>query len=70
MKVRVIKVTYRFWKEPKQELLKDDDINLKVMPVKGDVVIIDDIRYNVIQRDIRMAKANQQVTLFVEKLYQ
>lgn len=69
MKVRVVKVTYRFWKEPKQELLKDDDINLEVMPVKGDVVIIDDIRYNVIQRDIRMAKANQQVTLFVEKLY-
>ena len=34
------------------------------MPVKGDVVIIDDIRYNVIQRDIRIAKSNQQVTLF------
>lgn len=70
MKVRIIKTTFRFWKEPKQELLKDDDINLEVMPVKGDVVIIDDIRYKVIQRDIRMAKINQQVTLFVEKLYQ
>ena len=70
MKVKVIKTTFRFWKEPKQELLKDGDINLEVMPVKDDVVIIDDIRYKVIQRDIRMAKNNQQVTLFVEKLYQ
>jgi hypothetical protein len=70
MKVRVIKTTFRFWKELKQELLKDGDINLEVMPVKDDVVIIDDIRYKVIQRDIRMAKNNQQVTLFVEKLYQ
>ena len=70
MKVKIIKTTFRFWKEPKQELLKDDDINLEVMPVKDDVVIIDDIRYKVIQRDIRMAKNNQQVTLFVEKLYQ
>jgi hypothetical protein len=70
MKVRVVKVTFRFWKTPKQELLKDDDINLEVMPVKGDIVIIDDIRYDVIQRDIRMSKDNQQVTLFVEKLYQ
>lgn len=69
MKVRIIKVTYRFWKEPKQELLKDDDINLEVMPVKGDIVIIDDIRYHVVQRDIKIAKNNQQVTLFVEKLY-
>lgn len=70
MKVKIIKTTFRFWKEPKQELLKDGDINLEVMPVKDDVVIIDDIRYKVIQRDIRMAKNNQQVTLFVEKLYQ
>lgn len=70
MKVKIIKTTFRFWKEPKQELLKDGDINLEVMPVKDDIVIIDDIRYKVIQRDIRMAKNNQQVTLFVEKLYQ
>lgn len=70
MKVRIIKVTFRFWKTPKQELLKDDDINLEVMPVKGDIVIIDDVRYHVVQRDIKMVKNNQQVTLFVEKLYQ
>lgn len=70
MKVRIIKVTFRFWKTPKQELLKDDDINLEVMPVKGDIVIIDDVRYHVVQRDIKIVKNNQQVTLFVEKLYQ
>lgn len=69
MKVKIVKTTFRIWSKPKLELLKDDDINLEVMPVKGDVVIIDDIRYNVIQRDIRIAKNNQQVTLFVEKLY-
>ena len=70
MKVRVIKITYRFWKNPKQELLKDGDIDLKVLPIKDDIVIIDDIRYKVLQRDIRMSKNNQQVTIFVEKLYQ
>lgn len=71
MQVKVIEVISRFFKKPIQVVLKDDDINLIVIPSKDDVVFIDDVRYKVLQRDIIMRKnlENQRITLFVEKLY-
>lgn len=71
MHVRVIEVIPRFFKKSKQVVLKDGDIDLIVIPSKGDVVFIDDVRYEVWQRDIIMRKnlENQRITLFVKKLY-
>ena len=71
MHVRVIEIIPRFFKKSKQVILKDDAIDLIVIPSKDDVVFIDDLRYKVLQRDIIMQKnlELQRVTLFVEKLY-
>lgn len=71
MNIRVIEVIPRFFKKSKQVILKDGDIDLTVIPIKDDIVIIEDARYRVLQRDIIMRKnlENQRITLFVEKLY-
>lgn len=71
MRVKVIEVIYRFFGSPKQEVLKDDDIDLPVYPVKDDRVYIDDVQYRVIQRDLFLRKDpnNQKMILFVEKTY-
>lgn len=71
MNVRVIEVIPRFFKKSKQVILKDGDIDLIVIPIKDDIIIIEDVRYKVLQRDIIMRKnlENQRITLFVEKLY-
>ena len=71
MRVKVIEVIYRFFGSPKQEVLKDDDIDLPVYPVKDDRVNIDDVQYRVIQRDLFLRKDpnNQKMILFVEKTY-
>lgn len=70
MKVKVIKVTFKFWGGREQEILKEGDIDLVVVPVKGDKIFIDDIGYKVLQRDIHIKKNiyEQRITLFVEKL--
>lgn len=71
MNIRVIEVIPRFFKASKQVILKDGDIDLTVIPIKDDIIIIEDVRYKVLQRDIIMRKnlENQRITLFVEKLY-
>lgn len=71
MNIRVIEVIPRFFKKSKQVILKDGDIDLTVIPTKNDIIIIEDVQYRVIQRDIIMRKnlENQRITLFVEKLY-
>lgn len=70
MKVKIIKVTFKFWGGTEQEILKEGDIDLVVVPVKGDKIFIDDIGYKVLQRDIHIKKNiyEQRITLFVEKL--
>jgi hypothetical protein len=71
MNIRVIEVIPRFFKKSKQVILKDGDIDLTVIPIKDDIIIVEDVRYRVLQRDIIMRKnlENQRITLFVEKLY-
>jgi hypothetical protein len=70
MKVRIIKVEYDFWGRSSQTILKDDYIDLKVIPIQGDIVFIDGERYKVTQRDIFIKKDidQQRITLFVNKL--
>jgi hypothetical protein len=71
MNIRVIEVIPRFFKKSKQVILKHGDIDLTVIPIKDDIIIIEDVRYKVLQRDIIMRKnlENQRITLFVKKLY-
>ena len=71
MRVKVIEVIYRFFGSPKQEVLKDDDIDLPVYPVKDDRVYIDDVQYRVVQRHLFLRKDpnNQRMILFVEKTF-
>ena len=71
MRVKVIEIIYRFFGSPKQEVLKDDDIDLTVYPVKDDRVYIDDVQYRVIQRHLFLRKDpnNQKMILFVEKTF-
>ena len=70
MKVKVIKLTFKFWGGTEQEILKEGDIDLIVVPIKGDKIFIDDMGYKVLQRDIHIKKNiyEQRITLFVEKL--
>lgn len=56
MHVKVIEVIPRFFKKPIQVVLKDDAIDLIVIPSKDDIVFIEDVRYKVLQRDIIMQK--------------
>ena len=69
MKVKIIKVTFKFWGGTEQEILKEGDIDLVVVPIKGDKVFIDDIDYIVHQRDIHIKKDinEQRITLFVKE---
>jgi len=69
MRVRVILVNYNWFKPHTQTVLKDDNIELVVTPVKGDKIFIDGVGYHVIQRDIHLSKhpSKQRITLFVEK---
>ena len=68
MRVKVIEVIYHLFKN-ELNLLKDDDIDMQVYPVVGDIVTIDDIKYRVIQRniDFRKNRNNQNITYHVTK---
>lgn len=68
MRVKIIEVIYHFSKN-EQNILKDDDIDMQIYPVVGDIVTIDDIRYKVLQRNLYMRRDwnNQSITYHVTK---
>ena len=68
MKVKVIEVIYHLFKN-ELILLKDDNIDMQVYPVVGDIVTIDDIKYRVLQRNLDFRKNwnNQSITYHVTK---
>lgn len=65
MKVKVIKVNIKLFGPDEQELIRDGEVDLKLIPVKGDVLWIDDVKYTVLQRDIIFSGSEQNVRLFV-----
>lgn len=69
MYIKVIEVTPRFFRASKQTILKTGNVEVKVIPTKGDKIFIEDTAYNVLQRDIHFADDfnKQHITLFVEK---
>lgn len=68
MRIRVIEVEYRFFKSNKYNVLRDEEFDIQFIPMKGDVIFIDDIRYRVEQRDFVDLKS-QFIRLFVTKIY-
>lgn len=67
MRLKIIAVKYHLFKPSTQEILKDGEIEISLVPVKGDVLHLDDKRYRVLQRDF-VGWLPQRVTLFVEEL--
>lgn len=69
MRVKIIEVIRHFLKD-EQIILKDDDIDMQVHPVVGDIVTIDDIRYRVLQRNLYLRRDwdNQSITYHVIKI--
>lgn len=67
MKVKIIKVNFKFFGCDTQELIRDGEVNLKLIPIKGDVLFIDDVKYIVLQRDIIFSGSEQDVRLFVRE---
>ncbi len=67
MKVKIIKVNFKFFGRDTQELIRDGEVDLKLIPIKGDVLFIDDVKYIVLQRDIIFSGSEQDVRLFVRE---
>lgn len=67
MKVKIIKVNFKFFGRDTQELIRDGEVDLKLIPIKGDVLFIDDVKYIVLQRDILFFESEQDVRLFVRE---
>lgn len=67
MKVKIIKVNFKFFGRDTQELIRDGEVDLKLIPIKGDVLFVDDVKYIVLQRDIIFSGSEQDVRLFVRE---
>ncbi len=65
--LKVIEVIFK-WRKNEQNVLRNGEIDVELIPSKGDVLHFDNNRYKVLQRDFVSWKP-QNVTLFVEKLY-
>lgn len=65
--LKVIEVIFK-WRKNEQNVLRNGEIDVELIPSKGDVLHFDDNMYKVLQRDFVSWKP-QSVTLFVEKLY-
>lgn len=69
MKVKIIKVNFKFFGSDTQEVIRNGEVDLKLIPIKGDVLFIDDVKYIVLQRDIIFSGSEQDVRLFVREHY-
>ena len=67
MRVKVIEVRYRLFKSPEQTILRDGEIDIQLIPAKGDIIHLDNKRYRVEQRDF-VSWNPQSVKLFVTEI--
>jgi hypothetical protein len=67
MKLKIIEVEYRVFKSNQQTILRDGEIDIQVIPVKGDIIHLDNKRYRVEQRDF-VNWNPQSVRLFVTEI--
>ncbi len=70
MYIKIIEITVRLFRATKQTILKAGNVEIKVIPTKGDKIFIDYTPYRVLQRDIHFVEdfSKQHITLFVEKM--
>lgn len=68
MRIRITEVTYRLFKSVKYDVLKDENFDIQFLPMTGDVIVLDGIRYKVQQRDFHEI-GQQGILLYVEKIY-
>ena len=73
MKLKLIKVDYKFFGKNKQTVLAENKTKLRVIPNVGDVLHYAgerSERYKVVQRDIYISNdlSDENVTLFLSKL--
>lgn len=66
MRVKIIEVEYRLFGN-KQTILRDGEIDIQLIPAKGDVIHLDNKRYRVEQRDF-VSWNPQSVKLFVTEI--
>ena len=67
MRVKIIEVEYRLFKSNKQTILRDGEIDIQLIPAKGDIIHLDNKRYRVEQRDF-VSWNPQVVKLFVTEI--
>lgn len=68
MRVKVIEVRYRLFKSPEQTILRDREIDIQLIPAKGDIIHLDNKRYRVEQRIVDNYWNPQSVKLFVVEI--
>lgn len=69
MRIIITEVNYRAFKPNKYNVLKDEEFEIQFLPMKGDVILLDDIRYKVEQRDFFFKLGVQCIHLYVTKTY-
>ena len=67
MRIRITEVTYRLFKSVKYDVLKDENFDIQFLPMTGDVIVLDGIRYKVQQRDF-YEMGQLGILLYVEKI--
>lgn len=67
MRLKIIAVKYHLFKPNTQEILRDGEIEISLVPVAGDILHLDGKRYKVLQRDF-VSWIPQSVKLFVNEL--
>ena len=67
MRIRITEVTYRLFKSVKYDVLKDENFDIQFLPMTGDVIVLDGIRYKVKQRDF-YEMGQLCILLYVEKI--
>lgn len=68
MRIRITEVTYRLFKSVKYDVLKDENFDIQFLPMTGDIIVLDGIKYKVKQRDFYEI-GQQGILLYVEKIY-
>ena len=70
MYIKLIKVTPKFFRTSQQVILRACNVDLQVIPTKGDKIFIENKEYKVLKRDIHFVDdfTRQHITLFVEEM--
>lgn len=67
MRLKIIAISFHLFRPDSQEILRDGEIEISLVPVAGDILHLDGKRYRVLQRDF-VSWIPQSVKLFVKEL--